>query len=240
MKKLILTLLFALTVLCATSSYGQIPINGNNIVSFPYVISAPGSYKLTTNINSGTATAFEITANNVTFDLGGYSVNGILNCTSSACSYSNGQYTGISATGRNITIQNGSVSGYYTNVFLEENGIIQNIISTSGIFGIYSDDATVRNCNVANNTIGIDSGYGTIEDNTLYWNWQYNLIATSSAVLHNTITYDATSGMEGIVMYGGVVGSNSITAPWGSGGTDLVLTDNAISQKNNACTAGLC
>ena len=74
------------------------------ISSSPYTISNPGSYYLTTNIvGVSSQNGINISANNVTLDLNGFSLQGI----SSAIN-------GISIqTGyTNVTVRNGTISGW--------------------------------------------------------------------------------------------------------------------------------
>jgi hypothetical protein len=233
---------FALSLLIAsTFGYAQTLINPANITSYPYTISKSGSYKLTGNVNSGSASAFVISASNVTFDLGGYTINGTLNCTGQACTSSNNQYTGISANANNVIIQNGIVNGYYTDVYNgQPGGVVQNIATSNSIFGIYTTYTAVRLSSATYSTYGIYAYYGNIEDSTASLNWSYNIVGYNSTVLHNTVAYTAYTTVYGLYLMGGVAGSNTVNSSYGSSGVDLTLTSGAISQKNNACTSGVC
>src|SRR5262249_14253614 len=68
---------------------------------FPVTISEAGSYRLDSNLivpDAGT-TAIEITADNVTLDLGGFSIIGPNSCTPNPvqCTYSGGSGIGVKA-----------------------------------------------------------------------------------------------------------------------------------------------
>ncbi len=68
---------------------GVVLINQSSVVAaggFPYVISAPGAYKLSGNLTvpNASTTAITITSNNVTIDMNGYSILGPTACTAGA------------------------------------------------------------------------------------------------------------------------------------------------------------
>ena len=110
MRKLLTVLLFlAPAPLLATD--GEILINQSVVMSaggFPYVISQPGSYKLTGNLtvpvnNNG----IQINSSFVTVDLNGFNI----------ASLGPQSSLGISSVGNtNITIRNGSMTGWLTGV----------------------------------------------------------------------------------------------------------------------------
>jgi hypothetical protein len=79
------------------------------ISSAPYTISAPGSYYLTTNLMISTGTAITISVNDVTLNLGGFT----LTSTESPASSSIGIALTPAAT--NVTILNGFILGALTN-----------------------------------------------------------------------------------------------------------------------------
>lgn len=79
-----------------------------------YVISQPGSYYLTTNIvGVNSNNAIKITANNVTLDLDGFTVQGV--STSTAFLYNMGIY--IAGTQTNVTVRNGNIVGWGQGIF---------------------------------------------------------------------------------------------------------------------------
>jgi hypothetical protein len=236
MKKFILTLLFALTVLCATSSYGQTLINGNNIVSFPYVISTPGSYKLTTNLNVSGAgvSAIDIETSNVTLDLGGYTIAGPVNCTSTSCNSAANTYSaGVYAYNQDVLVQNGYIKGFYTCLNLSD-GTVQNLNITSCVNGIVTNYAIVRN-NVVNscNYIGIDSASSIILENVVNNNGTYGIYAYDSSVINNSSMSNQGYGL--FVAEGPFTGNTLL-----SNSTDLYTYATTATTKNNICTSGAC
>src|SRR5579862_6817102 len=72
-------LAIALGPVCGYAVDGQILINQSTVMSaggFPYIISQPGSYKLSGNLVATTgASAIQIGANNVIVDLNGFNVS---------------------------------------------------------------------------------------------------------------------------------------------------------------------
>ena len=110
---------------CMYAADGQILINQatvNAAGGFPYVISQPGSYKLSGNliVADKNKTAIEITTNNVTVDLNGFAIIGPADCTGGfPCLNATDVHGGLGITTRvlnplnyfDITIRNGSIQG---------------------------------------------------------------------------------------------------------------------------------
>ena len=130
-----------------------------------YIISQPGSYYLTTNIaittNNFGGHAIEILANNVTLDLNGFFVS---------CASTNAGSAGIyiANTQTNITVRNGSLTGWHTGVFslsaFSASLIFEKLClvncnqgsSSYGGEGINAQGAAVvRDCNFENDYFGI-------------------------------------------------------------------------------------
>ncbi len=128
-----------------------------------FVISQPGSYYLTGNINGVAArNAIRITAAGVTLDLDGFALTGVV-----------GSNAGIALTNgaQRVTIRNGTISGFGLdgidggfNLHGRYEGLVAsgNGGGASGRCGIRAGgDAMVTNCNVSSNT-----GNGTICNDT--------------------------------------------------------------------------
>lgn len=82
---------------------------------FPVTITAPGSYRLTSNLVTGgtNTTLIEINANNVTLDLNGFALIGPATCTGTpvtSCS-GTGSGFGVDINGDRATVHNGSIQG---------------------------------------------------------------------------------------------------------------------------------
>ena len=119
MKQTLSILALTLIPACVWAADGQILINQaavNAAGGFPYVISQPGSYKLSGNLllTDANKTAIRIATDFVTLDLGGFSIIGPNDCSSGACS-ANGAGNGIETLTDhvyfNITIRNGTIQG---------------------------------------------------------------------------------------------------------------------------------
>jgi len=215
MKKLVLSLLFALTVLCATSSHAQTSIFQGWSSKFPYYVTAPGSYKLTSNIVAPAGdNAIIVDGPGVTIDLNGYSIQGPISCTSSSCNSSDLTY-GIyfnAATNNTGIVKNGFISGFGVGV--------------GGNYGL-----TVEYLNVSSCQVGINVYSGVIDHNVVT-NCQYDGIYASLATVTNNSVYNNAAG---IYLYEGFVGENTAY-----NNTEFDIAGTYVSIKNNACTSGPC
>jgi parallel beta-helix repeat protein len=130
--------------------------------SSEFLITQPGSYYLTTNVVGVSGeNGINISANNVTLDLNGFSVQGI-----------SGVWSGvyIHAGYANVTVRNGNISGWgtsspYSGVECYANNVILERLKVSANhYGIYLDSSgVVRDCNCYNNTgIGIQVNAGKV------------------------------------------------------------------------------
>jgi hypothetical protein len=255
MKKILFVLAAFAALLFGAMANAQTQINQANISSFPYVITQPGSYILTSNITVSVpgTTAIFIQANNVVLNLNGYSVSGPLTCTGSSCN-STSAAAGVYGIAANATIENGSISGFYygAEVF---SGSIRELQFSSCVYCIYAYNAAIRHntiigsaqnaiyafySNVGDNTIsqaygtGIYGSYSSIINNSVYQTTGGGLEGVNSSVVNNTV---GNSSTWGIVLYGGYAGGNT---SMNNTTSDLNLYSYAVSTKNNACTKGAC
>jgi hypothetical protein len=234
MKKIIFALAVAFATLCCQQLAAQTQINQTGISSFPYTITKPGSYILTSNINAGTALyAFLVEANNVTLNLNGFTVSGAVVCSPSSCNTNNntfGIYSFSSYT--NTTVENGTVTGFNNGVNINE-GTIHDLTVTSAydcIAGYY--------VNIHNNftfscvNFGIYDEFGTIKDNTVSSGANFGIYGNSATIVNNNVAHITNYG---IYAETGMVQGNSTMYS----GTDLTLLYSAVSNAN-ACSAGAC
>jgi hypothetical protein len=106
------------------------------ISSVPIIISVPGSYYLTTNVNVSSGNAITIATNGVTLDLSGFSIS---STTAGAVGYAILINTGL----RNISIADGIIQGSVTN-----NGT--GVYSGNGFaYGIYYSGSAPVNVQVS-------------------------------------------------------------------------------------------
>ena len=120
--------------------------------SSEFLITQPGSYYLTTNVvGVSSLHGINISANNVTLDLNGFSLQG----SSSAFDaiYIHAGYT-------NVTVRNGSISGWGNTSSFDgfgiecyaNNVILERLKVSANRYGIYLDGSgVVRDCNCYNN-----------------------------------------------------------------------------------------
>src|SRR5215469_7030816 len=115
-KMLELTLVWAC---CAAALHAQSTIDQAIVMArggFPYTITQPGSYKLTSNLTMPTGSTntdcIDIAADDVLLDLNGFAILGAPSCNGVTSVQSNG------VTHKNITVKNGSVSGFGTGIYL--------------------------------------------------------------------------------------------------------------------------
>ncbi len=136
----------------------------------PITITQSGSYKLTSNLSSGSTTTnvIEINADDVTLDLNGFSIIGPRTCTGDnatlVCTNAGMTAHAITASGRkNITVKNGITKGFDTGVNLQSvasrGNVVHNVHSSENEFGIVLLNGVVSDC-VANRNLdtGISNG----------------------------------------------------------------------------------
>ncbi|HTW89282.1 MAG TPA: right-handed parallel beta-helix repeat-containing protein [Candidatus Binataceae bacterium] len=151
---------------------GVIDIDSAVVTSFPYSITASGSYRLTSNlmVTSG-ADGIDISADNVTIDLNGFAITG------SGGSAGNG----IASTNNQVTVRNGTVTAMGGNgISLGANATVADVHAVSnGIDGIVvGNSSLVTHCTVSGNAeIGISvTGSGSVViENSVYDNAGYGL-----------------------------------------------------------------
>jgi len=132
---------------------GTIEINQAKVLAgsgFPYDISASGSYRLTGNltVSSTTADAIDVSANNVSIDLNGFSITGP----------GTPSGNGIEGLVANLTVENGTVTGLGsgTGIATDVNGIVRNMRAIFNGVGIQAANGSLISGNTINsNTTGI-------------------------------------------------------------------------------------
>lgn len=233
MKKAFLSLLFALAALCTASSFAQTYISQTGSTTFPIVISSPGSYKLSSNLNvSTTANAIDIEATGVTLDLGGFTISGPMACTSASCTNSSSSI-GVYAYQAGATVQNGFIKGF--NFCVEQfTGIAQNLNVSSCSYGIYANQVMVR-ANTASSCLnaGIYAFNSIVSDNGAFSNGGYGILAYNSSAINNASLYNVEYGLA---VYSGPYTGNTLNG----NGTDVVAYGSTVSSKINSCTSGAC
>lgn len=191
---------------------------------FPVTIMQPGSYRLESNliVPDAATTAIEITADNVTLDLNGFSIIGPNHCTPNPlhCTFTGGAGIGIkavSATGfspANIRVMNGTVRG----------------MGGHGIRMMGDGTVVERVFAISNGGPGIVVGQGSVIDSVASLN-------ASGAALVGLIVRGctATNNVFGIFIRPGGVGIGNTAMNNAAGG---ISVNNASAKGNTAMSNG--
>ncbi len=194
---------------------GAVLINQATVTAaggFPYKITQPGSYKLSSNLVVPADTdGIRVLTSGVTIDLNGFGIIGAINCDTASCLpvptvISHGIISRIGA----LTVRNGHVRGFHTGIFTE-GGLVEDVqLLSNSAFGTNAFNAVLRRNNVAaNGGTGIGCG--------------------SCVVTENVVTSNA--GQAAILAEGTVFGSNLFFR-----NGSLLLTDaSSVSQHNSSC-----
>jgi hypothetical protein len=148
-KTVFVTLAMALVPFCGFAVDGVTLINQSSVMAaggFPYLISQPGSYKLSGNLVVGVGEGIHISASNVTLDLNGFTISGPP-CLSFSCAGDSG--IKVITVSTSITVGNGTISGFVAQLWLAsaeclvEDLILRSdprsvFVYFSGIFGVSS------------------------------------------------------------------------------------------------------
>lgn len=223
---------------CAASS-GCFP---GDALGYPVLISAPGSYRLTSNliVPSENIDGIKIDTSDVAIDLNGFAIirSGCEGVTTD-CTPVSGAGSGIERTlmtNRGISVRNGSITGMGSyGVYL---GIQADVKDLRLRWNRLDAITTGSSSNVVGNVVydndgdGIEVGYGTnVSGNTLYNNGGAGIIAgNGSVVTENAVSY---SGGDGITVEpGAVVSRNTAKFCGGDGieaGGQSSVAENAVS-----------
>lgn len=197
---------------------------------FPITISQPGSYRLVGNLKVllPGVTAIQVEASNVTIDLNGFVISGLVACSGLAgqkvCAPKSEFSRGVDAYSKsptNVVVRNGHVRGFQYGVILTERGLVNNLTasdnSSYGIsvnrYSIVSENLVTNNrtgietrgANVIRNTVSDNGGAGIearggdlILDNVISGNGQYGLLAGGAAYGRNMFFGNAVAFSDGV------------------------------------------
>ncbi len=236
---------------------GTIEINQAKVLasggSFPYVISASGSFRLTGNLNPPASTdAIDVSASNVTIDLNGFAIIGPGSSSLSP--------NGINATGKNaVTVENGTVTGFGIGVEVGNFAIVRNVHADKNGSGIATGfDSVVEDCTANNSTLTIEFGIGcgnesAISGNTANGNAGIGIFCGSGCVISgNAADANGTGidcdGTECLIsrntVYNDKTGIEANDSTTGYGGNvldnDTTPHSGGTSFGNNLCSGSGC
>ena len=212
------TLIVLMAVLMPTDASavdGVVLINQATIMAaggFPYVITSPGSYRLTGNLTmtSATTSAISVRADNVTIDLNGFSIIGPVICIGSpvtSCSPVDptalgfGIEDGLPPGHRSVTVMNGNVRGMgsYGIGISGVGGFVEKVHAESnGRTGIFVASGTI-NVSMANlnGQLGFESFSGVVSGNVAIGNGRNGFfIACPTAVIGNMASGNGSTNLS--------------------------------------------
>lgn len=238
----VLPRLIATAVLLSISAFavdGVVLINQNTVMAaggFPYRITQSGSYRLTGNLVVTSANlrdaladgAIEISADNVSLDLNGFTISGPGTCTGSPQACTNSLVpAGISSFNNDISIFNGSVRGMGAGISTTGRARVEDVnVTQNSANGIVVGNGIVRHCTMTQNgRDGIDSFGGVVESNLVLSNFNVGIVSFSGTVSGNTANGNFKDGIDAFL---GTVSGNSAVENGGFG----VLTDSAVVNVN--------
>jgi hypothetical protein len=226
---------------------------------FPVTISTPGSYKLSGNLTvpDANTTAIQVSADNVTIDLNGFSILGPVVCTGFPVTSCTPTGSGVGITNApldttNITVRNGVVRGMgAVGIALGEGGIrVEGIRATNnGIAGISVASGIVTSCEVTQNgglgisqgavimgnvvrgnaSDGIQTASGVVTNNFVFKNGGNGIEATFSSVSGNEVRDSGQAGIRAGCP-SSVVGNTAV----GNIGGDIFTAGPGCTRANNA------
>jgi hypothetical protein len=261
-------LLAALAPMTAFAVDGVVLINQSSALAgnvtpgdtpgFPVVISQPGSYKLSSNltITDPFGTVILITADNVTLDLNGFTIQGPSVCNghgstpTSSCTVSNTESIGIDA-GEHVGIKilNGSIRGMgFVGLVslgdihveginaslnasgIQATGVIVHNIMNYNLFVGFNGGGIVRENEANGNNIGFLAGLnleGVVENNTANFNSGYGFFGQTGTTVVSGNSAKGNGTANILVACPGSITGNSGTITFNGSSTGCVVANNS-------------
>jgi parallel beta-helix repeat protein len=220
-------------------------VNTPGNITFDFYISQPGSYYLTANvIGVSGKSGIGIAANNVTLDLNGFTVSGVLGLTSGIYTYN---------TCTNVIVRNGMVINWNRGVNSSADiGIFESLVISSNLYGMQCESRTmIRDCTIVGSySYGIEldgpnsliSGCNFLGNNTANSAGYASIYVTSSgnSIENNHVTGSGPLG-NGILIINSSSVSNNIVinnSVEGGGANNYFIntSDNDVGPIGNAST----
>jgi hypothetical protein len=203
--------------------------------TFPIVISGPGSYLLTADLEVTTedVNAIEIhSPQRVSLDLGGHSIRG-------PCSgYGHGITIPDGLTARDVDIRNGTVSCFYRGVnpvsdWNRGGVIIENIrASENSDAGIFATLALIVDCNTSGNGgSGIKASGSVVRDCVSSRNGNHGIASGGNGLIQGCVV--GLNGDDGIFLSGS---ANQVvhSSMWNNGGYGVFMSSNAHNNISHS------
>ena len=242
MRQKLATMFFVVAMLAFGGSAwavdGVIEINQAKVAGvFPFTIGTSGSYHLTGNLTvAGTTNAINVTVSNVTIDLNGFSITGPGSTESIPI--------GINASGQSdVTVENGTVTGFGTGVEVGPSGIVKNVHADANGGGISgANNSLIQGCTANNSTQPGGAAIFcvaacAISGNTANGNPNIGIEAGNGSAISGNIAFHNTTG-TGIFCSGSgclIMGNTAFNNEVGIGGSDATTgyEGNVLDQTNN-------
>jgi hypothetical protein len=242
--KTLLALAFCSLLAAPAFAGGVVLINQSNALAgsvtpgdapgFPVTISVAGSYQLSSNlvVPDASTTAIQVTADNVTIDLNGFSIVGPVACVQgllvASCNSSSG--IGIeseSLSNTNLSISNGTITG----------------MGGAGIYILgeaHIDHVQTNNCGGGGILVGGPAGTTIISSSVAYGNGGTAGIYTLGAVIGSAASRNQHDGIDA-----GSVITNSTAISNGGAGINAtqggtVVNGNTVGFNSGAGITALC
>ena len=248
-RSVVVVLLGALAPASVFAIDGQVLINQSTVMAqggFPYVISNPGSYKLSGNLQAKDkdTDVIRINTDNVTIDMNGFSILGSANCSVFPCTnegFGRGIASDPSRRTTNVTIRNGTIQGMGGSAIdvNGDNSLVEYMhIRDNGNSGIQLTEGIVQKNNVdRNDGHGITISTGVITDNKATRNAidgiNCNLTGTIS---RNVVFFNRRFGIgssgnnAGVNAIGNAIAGNFVAQ----------LGSTVLNQGQNVCNGSSC
>jgi parallel beta-helix repeat protein len=210
---------------------------------FPITISQPGSYRLSSNLTvpDANTTAIQVTGNNVTIDLNGFSIIGPVVCNGqpvTSCSPNSASGVGIlTSSNLVVTVTNGMVQGMGIGLSLSGPSRVERVSAVqNNSFGILfqsSGNVVLNNTASFNGSVGIQSliASSVVTGNVVIGNRGTGL-SVSGAISGNVAIQNGSSGIQG----NGTIRGNDVVA---NGTTGISVTcPTAILDNRSAFNTG--
>ena len=210
MKKRLTLAAFVLYVPALWAADGIIEINQAGVEAnggFPYVISEPGSYKLTGHLSVFNTTAIEVRADDVTLDLNGFAIGcGGLFDPDDPCELGN-RGEGVTAffvsgensdNAGNTVVRNGTIRGMGFHGVNIDSGLVEGIQALeNGGFGIRVGAGGVTDCLArSNSSKGIGIGKGVATTNIAVLNGTDGIAVREGVAQNNVSQSNGASGIR--------------------------------------------
>jgi hypothetical protein len=226
----------------AQDTGGTVLINQTVITAaggFPYHITQPGSYRLSSNLSVNTPSiGLSIDSEGVTLDLGGFSITGP--------GAQAGVSIGIYSSGyRDITVKNGSVRSFAYGINLNDSGggSIVDVQATYNQYGLRLGGFSVSRCAATyNSVIGMLLTDSVVQQSTVIGNGT-GIVLGDSIALGNIVNrnqygiseFRTTRNMTAFAGSNTLIGNTYNFSGFTSTGQALPYGGTVISQGNNVC-----